>query len=318
VTRFLALAAAAALLAACERGGPAQKSAPADKPVAVVNGAPISAEALRRELALARAGEPDEIAASPALRRRTAEDLVDRALLLAEAQRRGLTAAPDDVERAFAALREQYPAGALDAELAEEQLTADDVRARLKDQLTVARLFEVAVFQSVTVPESAARRRYDERATDYEQPAQVRALQIVTRSRDEAEKARAELRKKPQEFAAVARRASIAPEAQQGGDLGWFGRDSGMPEVFDVCFDLPVGQLSSVVPSPYGFHVFKVLERRPARRRPFAEVKDEIARGLLLDARAKAQDDFVAALRAKAQIEIDDAALARAAPTGTP
>ena len=72
-----------------------------------------------------------------------------------------------------------------------------------------------------------------------------------------------------------------------------------MPEVFDVCFDLPVGQLSSVVPSPYGFHVFKVLERRPARRRPFDEVKGEIARALLLDARAKAQDDFVAALRAK-------------------
>jgi peptidyl-prolyl cis-trans isomerase C len=318
VRRLLSAAAAAALLVACERGGSPAKPPPGDRPVAIVNGEQISADALRRELALARAGETDDLPASEALRRRTAEDLVDRALLLAEAERRGVSATPGEVERAFASLREQYPEGAFDAELGKEQLGAPDVKARLSDQLTIARLFETAVFKSVAVTDEAARRHYEGHAAEYEQPAQVHALHIVTRSRDEAEKARSELRRRPRAFTEVARRVSISPEAAQGGDLGWFGRDSGMPEVFHACFDLPVGQLSSVVPSPYGFHLFKVLERRPARRRPFAEVREEISRGLLRDARAKAQDDFVAALRSKAQIEIDDAALAGVAPTGTP
>jgi len=313
---LVAVTAVAALLVSCERGGSAPS--PGGRPVAVVNGTPISAEALRRELALASAGDGEDLEATPALRRRAAEDLVDRALLLEEAHRRGLAVPPEAAERAFAGLREQYPAGEFEAELASEQLGPADVKARLKDQLTVARLFEVAVFQSVQVSDEAARRRYEERAADHEQPAQVRALHIVARSRDEAEKARAEVRRRPKSFGEVARRVSISPEAQQGGDLGWFGRGSGMPEVFDACFELPIGQVSEVIPSPYGFHVFKVLERRPARRRPFEEVRDEIARGLLVDARAKAQDDFVAALRAKAKIRIDDAALASAAPTGTP
>ncbi|HET7754366.1 MAG TPA: peptidyl-prolyl cis-trans isomerase [Anaeromyxobacteraceae bacterium] len=317
---FLVVTAAVALLAtACERGGSGPKSAPGDRPVALVNGKPISAEALRRELALARSGEGEDAPVSAALRRRTVEDLVDRALLVSEAQRRGIAAPPAEVERAFEAIREQYPdAATFDAELAKEQLAPADVKARLSEQLTVARLVETAVFPSVTVTEEAARRVYDEHAAEYEQPAQVHALQIVTRSRDDAEKARAELRRRPQAFAEVARRTSIAPEAEQGGELGWFGRDSGMPEVFHACFDLPVGQVSAVVPSPYGFHVFKVLERRPARRRPFAEVRDEIARGLLRDARSTAQENFLASLRSKAQIAIDDAALASAAPTGAP
>ena len=308
---------AAALLAACERGGTATTS-PRDRPVATVNGTAISAEALRRELALARAGDGEELPLTDALRRRTAEDLVERTLLLAEAERRGVGAPPAEVERAFEELRAQYPGDAFEAELAKEELGPGDVKARLADQLTVARLFETAVFPDVAVTEEAARRHYEEHAADFEQPAQVRALHIVTRSRDEAEKAHAELRRRPKTFAEVARRVSISPEGREGGDLGWFGRDSGMPEVFDACFDLPVGRLSSVVPSPYGFHLFKVLERRPARRRPFAEVREEIARGLLRDARAKAQDDFVAELRSKAQITIDDAALASVATTGTP
>jgi peptidyl-prolyl cis-trans isomerase C len=283
-----------------------------------VNGKAISAEALRRELALARAGEGEDLPPSEALRRRTAEDLVDRALLLAEAERRKLVAPAGEVDRAFAALRGQYPAGAFEAELAKEGLKAEDVRARLADQLTVARLFESAVFASVAVSEDQAKRHYEAHAAEYEQPAQVRAQHIVTRSRDEAEQARAELRRKPASFADVARRVSISPEAAQGGDLGWFGRGAGMPDVFNVCFDLPPGQLSAVVPSPYGFHLFKVLERRPARRRPFAEVRDEIGRTLLVEARARAQEKFVADLRSGAHIAIDDDALASAAPTGTP
>jgi peptidyl-prolyl cis-trans isomerase C len=315
--RVLLAVTVAALTLACERGGPAPQAPPGDRPVATVNGKAITAEALRRELALARAGE-DGAVVTEALRRRTAEDLVDRALLLAEAERRGVRAAPAEVERAFESLREEYPDGAFADELAKEKLTPADVKARLAEQLTVARLFDTAVFPQVAVTEEAARRHYDANAAQFEQPAQVRALQIVTRSREEAEKARAEVRRRPQAFGDVAARRSIAPEAKQGGDLGWFGRDSGMPEVFATCFELPVGQISPVVASPYGFHVFRVVERRPARRRPFAEVREEIGRTLLVEARLRAQDDFVAALRSRAQIAIDDAALASAAPTGTP
>jgi peptidyl-prolyl cis-trans isomerase C len=135
---------------------------------------------------------------------------------------------------------------------------------------------------------------------------------VVVRTRAEAERVRAELRRRPDAFAEVARRASIAPEAAAGGDLGWFARGAGMPEVFDVCFTLPVKALSPVVASAYGFHVFEVTGRRPARRLPLGEVRERVRADLLRQRRAEAQAAYLAALRARARIEIDEAALAGA------
>jgi peptidyl-prolyl cis-trans isomerase C len=283
--------------------------------VAVVNGEPISAELLRRELSLGRGGTGGEGAAPTAeARRRVLDDTVDRLLLLQEARARSLGVAQDQVERAFLRLRADYPGTHFDDMLAQEKLSAAELRARLKDQLTVERLFAEEVFPRVQVADDEVQRWYDEHAADFDEPERVRARQVVVRTREEAARVREELRKRPQAFAEVARRASIAPEGRAGGDLGFFGKGSGMPEVFDVCFKLPLQQISDVTPSPYGFHVFQVVERRPAARRPFAEAKAGIREKLLREKRARAQLDWLAALRQKAQIQIDQKALDALAP----
>ena len=157
-------------------------------------------------------------------------------------------------------------------------------------------------------------RYYAEHGAEFDQPERVRVLQVVVKTREEALKVRDEIRRAPQKFGEVARRASISPEGKSGGDLGYFGRDAGMPEVFDACFRLPLNTLSEVVPSPYGFHVFKVVDRKPASRRTLAEARPEIAQKLLRERQARAQEEYLAGLRAKAQIQVDDKALAAVVP----
>jgi peptidyl-prolyl cis-trans isomerase C len=87
-----------------------------------------------------------------------------------------------------------------------------------------------------------------------------------------------------------------------------------MPEVFDACFRLPLNAVSEVVPSPYGFHVFKVVDRKPASRRALGEARPEIHQKLLRERRASAQEEYLAGLLAKAQIQIDENALAAVVP----
>src|SRR5260370_31296054 len=71
---------------------------------------------------------------------------------------------------------------------------------------------------------------------------------------------------------------SAAPEGSAGGDRGCFARVT-MPKAFDdTCFSLAIGKTSGVVVSPYGYHVFKVLGRRPAKARGFKEVQAEAER----------------------------------------
>lgn len=307
------LAALAAASCRCDRGQSARgKGAP--QAVAVVNGEAISSADFERELGRARAEGGDGAAPVDLLRRRVLEEMVSRTVLLQQARSRSVAVGQDQVERAFLRLRGEYPGTLFDDLLAQERLSAAELKNRLRDQLTVEKLFADEVFPRVQVSEDEIQRYYLEHAAEFEQPERVRVLQVVVKTREEAQKVRDELRRKPQAFGEVAKRASIGPEGRNGGDLGYFGKGSGMPEVFDVCFKLPLNTISDVTPSPYGFHVFKVVDRKPAARRPFEQVKASIQQTLLRERRARAQEEYVASLRAKAKIKIDEAAVAAVSP----
>jgi parvulin-like peptidyl-prolyl isomerase len=299
-----------ALLAGCGRCAGAERAPQAPRPVAVVNGEPITAESLRRELELDRAGAGGD-AEGPAreARRRALDDALDRRLLLQQARARGISVPEDQVERAMLALQADYPGTYFDDLLAQEKLSAAEVRLRLREQLTLERFFAQEVFPRLEVSDEELQRYYDEHPSEFDEPERVRARQVVVRTREEAARVRDELRRRPQSFAQVARRSSVAPEGKAGGDLGYFGKGSGMPEVFEICFRLPLLQISDVTPSPYGFHVFQVTERKPAGRRPFAEARAAIREALLRQKRSRAQEEAVAALRQQARITIDEKAL---------
>jgi peptidyl-prolyl cis-trans isomerase C len=305
---------AAALAAGCGRcGGDKKDAPPPPRAVALVNGEPVSADALLRELREARAGE-GEGDGLDVLRRRVLDDLVARALLLQEARRRGIVVGQDQVERAFLRIRAEYPGTHFDDLLAQERLSQAELKGRLKDQLTVERLFEGEVFPQIVVSDAEIDRYYGDHPQEFQEPERVRVLQIVVPTKDEATQLREKLRRNPQTFAEVARKSSVAPEGKVGGDLGFIGRGSGFPEVFDVAFSLPLNQVSDVTPSPYGFHIFKVVEKRSAARRALQEARGEIAEKLTREKRARAQEDYVNGLRERARIQIDEKALAGVTP----
>jgi peptidyl-prolyl cis-trans isomerase C len=221
---------------------------------------------------------------------------------------------PEQVDRAFLALRSEYPGTAFDDMLAQERLSVSELRTRLRDQLVIEKLFQDEVFARIQVPDEEVAAWYAAHPAEFDEPERVHARQVVVRTREEAARIRDELRRKPATFEAVASRASIAPEGKRGGDLGWFGRGQGMPEVFDVCFRLQPKTISDVIPSPFGFHVFQVIEKKPPSRRTLEQARPAIAARLLRDRRARAQEDYVAALRVQAKIQIDPTATAPVKP----
>jgi parvulin-like peptidyl-prolyl isomerase len=87
-----------------------------------------------------------------------------------------------------------------------------------------------------------------------------------------------------------------------------------MPEVFDVTFRMSPGSISDVVPSPFGFHVFQVVEKKPASHRTLEEARPAITARLEREKRARAQEEYVAALRSRAKVQIDTAAVASVKP----
>lgn len=91
----------------------------------------------------------------------------------------------------------------------------------------------------------------------------IRLRQLVLPDQAAARAARERLRK-GEDFAEVSRQVSRAPNASQGGQLGWVSSGQLPPEFEAAVFGLGPGELSEPVPSTAGWHIFQVTERRAA------------------------------------------------------
>ncbi len=283
--------------------------------VAAINGTAIGVEEFGRELGFARRTNAGVLPRSAeelrALRHATLEEMIDRTLVLAAAQQAGVTVSAENVDREILRLKAEYHGANFDEALAEGQLSQQELRERTRSRLIVEHYFVEEVFSRVAVTDAEIEAYYQEHAEDFAQPEQVRAAQIVVKTSEEARRILNEIRSKGMGFDEAARRYSLSPDAKVGGDLGYF-RKGVMPRVFDQsCFSLAAGQVSEVVASDYGFHLFKVLERRPAEKRSLDRARVEVERVLLRRKQEEAQKSALKALRAKANIKIDEAALDR-------
>ena len=108
------------------------------------------------------------------------------------------------------------------------------------------------------------------------------------------------------DFATLAKQDSEdTATAQQGGDLGYFPRGQMVAPFEEAAFSLPVGQLSDLVRTPFGWHVIRVEDKREAETKPLAEVESEIQDKIreekARDAAAAFVDDVLTALEANPQ-----------------
>lgn len=164
-----------------------------------------------------------------------------------------------------------------------------------------AAIDEQAVDRLLAEQPERARAWYDDHPDLYHSPERVRARHILLRVEEDAPPERlAEVQgratevlerlKAGEDFDQVAQQVSEDPGTQErGGDLGFFRRGQMAPAFEEAAFGLLPGELSKPVRTPFGLHLIRVEERKPAEDRSFDEVRREIARGLLAEEAARQQ-----------------------------
>jgi parvulin-like peptidyl-prolyl isomerase len=109
------------------------------------------------------------------------------------------------------------------------------------------------------------------------------------------------------DFTELANRHSECDD--QGGDLGYFARGRMVEAFEEAAFALPVGGVSDVVSTPFGYHIIKVFDRREGGRRPFEDTREEIENLLREKVRAERIDVLIEELKARADIREEHAPL---------
>lgn len=217
--------------------------------------------------------------------RLAAKKVVEAKLLAQEARRRDLNPDREVVDAAIQQI--EATAGGrenLDATLKQLGATRDDLRSNVWETEAVKLLVAKDIEPKVTVTPQEISAFYDENPDVFTQPDTVRARHIlirVTPNEPEAAKKTARTRIETahrrvldgEDFAAVATEVSDGPNAANGGDLGFFAQDSMVPVLANAAFALDVGEISDIIESQFGFHIVKVLDKKPAGKLTFAEAK---------------------------------------------
>jgi peptidyl-prolyl cis-trans isomerase C len=236
---------------------------------------------------------------SPERRREFLENMVRFELLAAEADRRGFTKS-DDVER---------------------------VRRQIMVQQMMADLFDKGGVKLTDITDEEVKRYYDEHIAEFDKPAQVRASHILFKDRALAEQALKELKAHPQDidlFTKISeQRNQDATTKRTGGDLRYFSEvsdpkgETDEPDrpaaVRKAAFSLAnAGDVyPEVVQSERGFHIVKLTGRREPLKRTLEDARRMIQNKLWRSKRELAIENFVADLRAKANVQENPDALAK-------
>jgi len=126
---------------------------------------------------------------------------------------------------------------------------------------------------SMQVTEEEVKRFFDDNSDQFQGDEERRASHILIgfglsptpaakeEARSKAEQILEEVRKNPEQFAELARKYSQDPgSAQNGGDLGMFGRGVMVKSFDDAVFSMMLGAISDLVESEFGYHIIKLTE----------------------------------------------------------
>jgi peptidyl-prolyl cis-trans isomerase C len=173
---------------------------------------------------------------------------------------------------------------------------------RIRRKLLVKRAIE-KLTAPVKVTDAEAEAWYREHKEEFSRPEQVRARMIVVASEEEAGRVRVGLN--ALNFGDVAKEVSLSPEGSRGGDLGYFSRGDMPGEFEQAVFSLKKpGEISEVVKTPYGFHIFLLEDRRQKGTPAYPDVRNRIMESLRAEKSAQLLGKWMDMRKRSSKIEV--------------
>lgn len=192
------------------------------------------------------------------------EQLIDDVIIVQQAEYQAVRVTDGDVNARIAEmLQDAGGIEKLNEYLTKNQMTLSDLCAQMRANLVSEIMFNRITSAFPTVAE------------------QVHVRQILVSTPATAQTLRDRARR-GEDFATLAKQHSLDETSKaNGGDLGWVPRGVLDPRLDAVIFDLPVGQVSDVITTNFGYHIVQVIAKDKARPLPPELLQEQRQRAFL-------------------------------------
>ncbi len=290
---------------------------PGERIVARVDNVPILTSDLKKVLEDERNHYDPALLSDPegmlAIQKKILNELIQQRVLLKEADTAGITLSPDEEQKVTDPSSLGYTNDDFDRWLKDQHLSKEDWAMKRLNQKRIDKLMDQEIFSKVLVAAKEVESEYKKHKSHYRVPDRIHCRHIVASKREKAMTIRS-LLDKGENFANVAKKYSESPDRENGGDLGWIARGD-YPELFEqACFTLVTGQTSDVLASEYGFHIFRVVEKKPGHAKTLKEATPEITESLRRSKGERLMSPWLETLYKKQKIEIDEKTLKEVMP----
>jgi parvulin-like peptidyl-prolyl isomerase len=316
---------------ACRKGKPEKPESPLDKiptkeAVVIVGDRKISGAWLRnwcatQELQFLRGGMPGQVDEFSLVQ--AGRQILTKVVLIAgEAERRGLTVSDQEIQDQLSKEMKLFPS----TEAWRDRMTASGMTVEeRKEQIRLELLFN-KYREQIATPEviktranpEMAKEYYDRYPQQFERPRQVHLAHIMRSVAkdapiDQREKERANIEKargrisSGEKFEDVAREVSTDVSAIKGGDIKWVDERAPIaPEIKAKVLILKPGEMTEIIESPAGYHIFQAIEVQEPGVVPFAEAQEGIQKQLLEKALLVSMERAAADLQQQTKVQFLD------------
>jgi len=279
------------LMAACNRSAPANVAA-------TVNNRPITYAELEKQYQ-SQFGPENQANGDQVMIQKleVLRTLIDNEIMLQRAEKLGLMAVDADVDAKFNELKAPYTQEEFKAQLDQRKMTVDDLKAQLRRDLSVQKLFNKEITSLISITDKDIADFYGANKSSFNlAEPQIHMAQILVtptpdpnvrnlkndKARDEEQARRkaqnlSQRLRQGEDFAMLAQNYSEDPNSSQnGGDLGFIPESALEKANIDLrkaIAALRPGEVTPVMHTPEGYRILKLVTREPAGQRDLSDPK---------------------------------------------
>ncbi len=224
------------------------------------------------------------------VRRNVVSRLVQDLLLLSEAKKREVEVTDEEVEQRIEEIKENFSSEEeFERALQAEDIALGSLKKKHRERIMIDKVIDAEIRHKISLSPSELAEFYETNKEKFREPQKVKVKSILIKvSEKRSEKKSLKLAKtilrrlrEGGNFGLLAQKYSDGPYAESGGQMGWVREGELMDKLNDLVFNLDENEISGILKTKLGFHIFLVEEKETSSAMDFNKAKPRIEQIML-------------------------------------